>query len=122
MRLRLLIALGLVSGASAAGMAGAQARWRLAEDSRIGGDASEMTIFTDIRSILVVPSGHIWVLDARPQHLRVFDSSGKFDTLAARRGQGPGEIINANGMLLLRDTIWVNDPGNGRWAAFSPVG
>jgi hypothetical protein len=95
------------------------AKWQLVEDLRIGSDASPMTMFTDIRSALEGADGRIFVLDARPQEIRVFDRAGKFVTLAARRGQGPGEISNANGMLVVKDAIWVNDPSNGRWSAYS---
>jgi hypothetical protein len=99
----------------------AQEPWQLVEDLRIGGEGSEMTMFTDVRGVVVGPQGHIFVLDFRPQQIRVFDRSGKFVTLAARKGQGPGEIGNANGLVLVRDTVWVNDPGNGRWSAYSAV-
>ena len=99
----------------------AQAKWQLVEDLRIGGDEQEATMFTDVRSIVAGPTGYIFVLDARPQELRVFDQRGKFVSLAPRRGQGPGEIAGANGMVVLRDTIWVNDASNSRWAAWSAV-
>ena len=99
----------------------AQARWQLVEDLRIGGDEQEATMFTSVRSIVAGPEGHIFVLDARPQEIRLFDRTGKFITLAARKGQGPGEIAGANGLLVLRDTVWANDPNNGRWSAWSAV-
>ena len=99
----------------------AQARWQLVEDLRIGGDAQDATMFTEVRSIVAGPTGHIFVLDVRPQEIRVFDRTGKFIRLAARKGQGPGEIAGANGMVMLGDTIWVNDASNGRWAAWSAV-
>ena len=118
MRHVILGAMALVLSAISPAPAMAQPRWQLVEDLRIGGE-DETTIFTDIRSIVAGPQGHIFVLDARPQEIRVFDRTGKFVTLAARKGQGPGEIANANGMLLARETIWVNDPSNGRWSAYS---
>ncbi len=97
----------------------AQQTWQLVEDLRIGGDASDMTIFTDIRGVVAGSQGHIFVLDARPQEIRIFDRTGKFVALAARKGQGPGEIANGNGLLLHRDAVWVNDPSNGRWSVYS---
>lgn len=96
-------------------------QWRLVEELRIGSDASPMTSFTQIHGIIEGSEGKIFVLDSRPQEIRVFDRAGKFVTLAARRGQGPGEIRSANGMLLVKDAVWVNDPGNGRWSAYSAV-
>lgn len=98
----------------------AQPRWQLVEDLRIGGEEA-MTMFTDIRGIVAGPQGHIFVLDFRPQEIRVFDRSGKFVTLAARKGQGPGEIVNSNGMVVVNETVWANDPSNGRWSAYSAV-
>ena len=99
--------------------AGAQPRWQLVEELRIGGETSEATMFTQLKGVIAGPHGQMFVLDGRPQEIRVFDRTGKFVTTAARRGQGPGEIANANGMLLVRDTIWANDPSNGRWSAWS---
>ena len=121
MRSRTAYALHAVALLALAAPGGAQPQWQLVEDLRIGGEASEATIFTDIRSVVAGPQGQIFVLDARPQELRMFDRSGKFVATLARRGQGPGEIARANGLLLVRDTIWANDPSNGRWSAWSAV-
>ena len=114
-----LAAMSLAMAACSSGET-AQPQWQLVEDLRIGGDeGGDMTMFTDIRGIVAGPGGNIFVLDARPQEIRVFDSAGRFVRLAARKGQGPGEIAGGNGLLLVRDSIWVNDPNNGRWSAWS---
>ncbi len=117
MRPMIIAVIALLAAVSSTGAA--QARWRLVEDLRIGSEADEATTFTDVRSVVAGPNGHIFVLEARTQEIRVFDKAGTFVTRAARRGQGPGEIAGANGMIVLRDTIWANDPRNGRWAAWS---
>ena len=114
-----MTALQLIASLMLATGVRAQPQWQLVEDLRIGGEASDVTIFTQVKSVVAGPQGHIFVLDARPQELRLFDRGGKFVAIAARRGQGPGEIANANGLLVLRDTIWANDPSNGRWSAWS---
>src|SRR5688500_16387992 len=93
-----LLAMTVASAASA------QSKWQLVGDRRIGGDAEDATMFTEVRSIVAGPTGHIFVLDVRPQEIRVFERTGKFVSLAARKGQGPGEIAGANGMVVLRDT------------------
>lgn len=117
---RLLMGAGaLLQIATLARPSTAQARWQLVEDLRIGGDQSDMTIFSDIRGVVAGPKGHIFVLDAKPQEIRMFDASGKFVSLAARRGSGPGELAHGNGVLLLNDELWVNDQRNGRWSAYS---
>jgi hypothetical protein len=120
MRSTLTHAAALILSATLATVSPAQLpQWRLVEDLRIGTDGSEMTTFTDVRSIVEGADGKIFVLDARPQEIRVFDRSGKFLSLAARRGKGPGEITNANGLLRLGDAIWANDPSNSRFPAYS---
>ena len=119
MRSRIPFALCLLPLVTMATRATAQPQWQLVEDLRIGGETSEATMFTQVKGVIAGPQGHLFVLDGQPQEIRVFDRAGKFVATAARRGQGPGEIANANGMLLVRDTIWVNDPSNGRWSAWS---
>src|SRR5688500_9616126 len=119
MRRSLMVHVALWLLISCATWAEGQQQWRLVEDLRIGGEQSDATIFTDPRSIVAGPKGHIFVLDFRPQELRVFDAAGKFVKAASRKGQGPGELSNSNGLLVLRDTVWANDPANGRWNAYS---
>ncbi len=68
-------------------------------------------------------NGSVFVLDFRAQEIRLFDSQGRFVKRVARRGNGPGEIANANGLLTAPNReIWVNDPSNARWTVFSPSG
>jgi hypothetical protein len=98
---------------------GAQAAWKLVEDLRVGGDDGPY-LFSDIRGVVAGPSGNIFVLDFTAQEIRMFDAKGVFVKTVARRGQGPGELRNANGMLLAKDgLIWVSDPNQRRWSAFS---
>jgi hypothetical protein len=96
-------------------------QWRLVEDLRIGSDANPMTTWAAIRGMIEGADGRILVLESRPQEIRVFDRNGRFLSLAARRGQGPGELMMATGMVRAGETIWVNDPGNARLSAFSAV-
>ena len=112
------VALTLLVGAGVTD-ATAQATWRIEQDLSIGGD-DERTIFVDIRSVVAGPTGNIFVLDFRSQDIRMFDANGRLVKVVARRGQGPGEISNANGMLLTPDgTLWTSDPSGSRWSAFS---
>jgi hypothetical protein len=101
----------------------AQAQWTLVEELRIGTGDAEPYSFTDIRGIAVGMGGRIFVLDFKAQEIRMFDAAGKFVKLAARRGRGPGEISNANGLGQGPDgSIWVNDPANSRLSVFKPDG
>ena len=68
----------------------AQPQWTLVEELRFGNGESEPYTFSDIRGIGVGDGGRIFVLDYKVQEIRMFDASGKFIKLAARRGRGPG--------------------------------
>jgi sugar lactone lactonase YvrE len=101
----------------------AQGTWTIAEELRIGSEDAEQYSFSDVRGIAVGSGGRILVLDFRVQEIRLFDATGKFVKLIARRGHGPGEIQQANGMIQAPDgTIWVNDPANARFSVFRPDG
>ncbi|HEX6314647.1 MAG TPA: 6-bladed beta-propeller [Gemmatimonadaceae bacterium] len=102
---------------------GAQARWSLVENLRIGSEEEGPYLFSQIRGIAVGEGGSVFVLDARAQEIRLFDSQGKFVRRVARGGAGPGEIRNANGLLTAPDgRVWVNDPNNSRYSIFTPRG
>lgn len=97
--------------------------WTLVEDLRIGGADSGPKSFSEVRGIVATKSGNIFVLDSKVLEIRVFDSRGNFLRVAARRGQGPGEIANANGLAIGQDDIvWVNDQRNGRFSQFTADG
>jgi hypothetical protein len=102
---------------------GSAAQFTVTETLRIGGPDEGPYLFTDIRGIAPALNGSVFVLDFRAQEIRLFDSQGRFVKRVARRGNGPGEIANANGLLTAPNgEIWVNDPSNARWTVFSPSG
>jgi hypothetical protein len=103
--------------------AGAQPRWRLVEDLRIGGGDEGPTSFNDIRDIAVDKSGRVFVLDYQTTEIRLFGADGKFVRLVGRMGAGPGEYRQPNGIRLAPDgTLWVNDHRNARYTVFAPNG
>ncbi len=103
--------------------AGAQARWTIVEDLRIGTLDEGPASFADVRGIAVGAGGSIWVLDFKTQEIRMFDAQGKFVKQVARKGSGPGEIRNANGMVTAPNgDIWVNDPANARLSVYAAGG
>ena len=76
--------------------------------SRDGSDPN--LTFGDIRGIQAASDGTIYVLDAQAVEVRVFDPGGRYLRTIARRGEGPGEIMEANGILLSGDTLlWMHD-------------
>ena len=123
----LLLALSAVAPWSAFSAQSASAKpiptWRLVEDLRIGDAGDGPTLFGEIRGLVSTKSGNIFVLDYKAMELRVFDAKGKFLRIAARRGQGPGEIAGANGVAVGNDdVVVVSDPSNGRFSYYSADG
>lgn len=101
---------------------GALLTWRATEVWRIDGTESGEPFF-DLRDYLVGRDGSLWVLDFKDQLIRRFDANGKALSSVGRKGSGPGEMGNANGMVQRRDgRVWVNDPRNGRWTVFDADG
>lgn len=68
----------------------------------------------ELRDFTVL-AGRTFVLDFKEQVVHVFGPVGTFERTTGRKGSGPGEFRNANGLLAAPDgTVWVNDPGNAR--------
>lgn len=67
-------------------------------------------LFGYVAGIQAASDGTIYVLDQQAGEVRVFDSSGSYLRTIVRRGDGPGEIGDANGILLSGDTLlWIHD-------------
>ncbi len=97
--------------------------WALVEDLRLGEVDEGDGAIGMIGSLASDSSGRVFVLDLQAQVVRVYDSTGAFSHLVGRRGQGPGELWRAAGIAVDRtDTLWVIDPGNGRYSLFGPDG
>ena len=80
-------------------------------------------IFGDIRGIQASSDGTIYVLDFQATEVRVFDSDGRYLRTIVRRGEGPGEITAANGLVLSGDTLlWIHDHGKWRIIGVNPAG
>ena len=70
--------------------------------------------FADIRGIQASSDGDIHVLDFQAAEVRVFDSAGRHLRTIVRRGEGPGEIGEANGIFLSGDTLlWIPNHSQG---------
>lgn len=106
-----------------ANAASAQAKWRLVEDLRIGSGDEGPTSFNDIRDFDVDGRGRVVILEYQSQEVRLFGADGKFVRQVGRRGQGPGEYSQPNGVRFGRGgSIWVNDHRNSRFVSFTPEG
>lgn len=98
------------------------ATWQVQETWQIdGSEAGEP--FADLRDFVALRNGHVWALDFKDQNIRRYDGNGKFLSVIAHKGSGPGEFANANGMVVAIDgSVWVNDPMNARISIFSADG
>ena len=68
-------------------------------------------IFGDIRGIQAASNGTIYVLDFQATEVRAYDPDGQYLRTIAGPGEGPGEITEANGILLSGDTLVVIEAG-----------
>ncbi|MGH7504527.1 MAG: 6-bladed beta-propeller [Longimicrobiales bacterium] len=86
----------------------------VAVELRIGAVEGEpYEIFGDVRGIEVDADGNIYILDYQASEVRAFDASGAFLRTLTRKGAGPGELTEANGMVLRDSTLWIQD--HGKW-------
>jgi len=86
------------------------------------GDDPNVT-FGALRGIQAASDGTIYVLDEQAAEVRVFDSSGEYLRTIVRRGEGPGEIGSANGILLSGDTLlWIHDTKQWTIMGVDPTG
>ena len=70
--------------------------WRVVEDLRIGSAMSDgPDLFGNIRAFDVDGWGRMFILDGQAQEIRLFESEGAFVRKMGRRGEGPGEFVNA---------------------------
>ena len=85
-------------------------------DLRFGsveGDDPNLTC-GDIRGVEAASDGTIYVLDYLAAEVRAYSPDGEYVRTIARRGEGPGEILEANGIHLSGDTLlWIHD--HSRW-------
>jgi hypothetical protein len=79
--------------------------------------------FGDLRDFVVLPNGHVWALDFKDQVIRRYDDAGRSLSTVGRKGSGPGELRNANGLVVApHGAVWANDPAISRFTVFSSSG
>ena len=80
-------------------------------------------IFGDIRGIQAASDGTIYVLDYDATEIRAYDPDGRYLRTVARSGEGPGEITEANGIILSGDTLlWIHNHGKQTITGVDPAG
>ncbi len=115
-------ATGVVRVVNSPPSSGIDPGWTLQPELRIGsvsGDGADL--FGQIKGIAPLTDGGVAVLDAQAQEIRVFNAAGEHVRTLGGRGTGPGELNDANGMLIGPDGLLrVNDPRNNRISLFDP--
>ena len=97
--------------------------WSLRETVRIGNGDEGPTSFSWIKGLDEDASGHVYVYEQSTQDIRVFDANGQHLRTIGRRGSGPGELRNAEGIVFASDgALWVRDAANGRFSRFDREG
>ncbi len=73
-------------------------------------------------NVAVGPDGSIWLLDRTTFELKRFDPCGcRFDLVPCFGGEGggPRQLLDAGGIAVARDRLYVSDAGNGRVSVFA---
>ncbi len=97
--------------------------WSLVEELRIGSlEGTGPDAFAYLKGLVALEDGGFAVLDSQVQELRVFGPDGAHVATHGGKGQGPGEFVDANGLMLgPGGRLWVPDARNGRMSVFDPV-
>lgn len=82
----------------------------------------ENQVFASILSYGISNSGTIYILDSIDRSISAFAETGEFVERFGRRGKGPGEFESPSRLYVIRDTVFVYDPGLGRIVRFTPDG
>lgn len=99
----------------------AEARVELRFGSRDGDD--DALIFGRIGGIQAAGDGSIYVLDGQVEEVRVFSPDGEPLRTIVGRGEGPGEVSDAGGIILSGDTVlWIRDVRKGVIVGVDPYG
>ena len=95
----------------------------LVEELRIGSlDGGRPESFAALKGLVALPGGGFAVLDSQAQEIRVFGTDGSHVATHGRPGEGPGEFVDATGLMLdPRGRIWAADPRGARMSVFDPV-
>ncbi|MFN8665862.1 MAG: 6-bladed beta-propeller [Gemmatimonadaceae bacterium] len=90
----------------------------LAEDLRIAANARNDVLLEPIADFELDSEGLVYVLQPKAAVIEVFSPEGRLLRRIARRGSGPGELVQPVHFGIVRDTIWVVDGGTRRMSFF----
>ena len=97
--------------------------WTLVEEMRVGTvEGGRPDSFGELKGLVLLAGGGFAVFDSQAQEIRVFGRDGSHLATHGRRGEGPGEFIDANGLMVdPRGRLWVPDSRLTRMSVFDPV-
>lgn len=123
MRQALLLTLWALGSAGCSETADERPMWTLTETLRLGGEDEGPLSFDIVKGIDADAEGRIFVYDRQTQDIRMFAADGSLIRVIGRRGAGPGEMRDAEGIVLAPDgKLWVRDAANARFSVFSGEG
>ena len=95
----------------------------LVEELRVGTlEGGRPESFGALKGLVALPGGGFAVLESQAQEIRVFGADGSHVATHGRLGEGPGEFVDATGLMLdPRGRIWAADPRAGRMSVFDPA-
>ncbi len=97
--------------------------WTLKELWRVGGETTGPHSFDANFGLARLPDGSLVHFDYQEERFHVLDASGQPIRSFGHKGQGPGELSDANGFAVSpTGTIVVNDRGNSRLSRFGVDG
>jgi len=98
--------------------------WTLVEEIRVGTvEAGLAESFGEIKGLVGLAGGGFAVLESQSLEIRVFAPDGSHVATHGQRGEGPGEFVGANGLMLdPSGRIWVPDSYAARMSVFDPEG
>ena len=96
--------------------------WTLVEEMRVGTvEGGRPDSFGELKGLVLLSGGGFAVFDSQSQEIRVFGPDGSHLATHGRRGEGPGEFIDANGLMLdPQGRLWVPDSRLTRMSVFDP--
>lgn len=97
--------------------------WTLVEEMRIGTvEGGRPDSFSELKGLVLLEAGGFAVFESQAQEIRVFGPDGSHLATHGRRGEGPGEFVDANGLMLdPRGRLWVPDSRLARMSVFDPA-
>jgi hypothetical protein len=97
------------------------AGWRLVADGSLEGDVGSPGELVNPRDWTVDERGYVYVVDAKPEVIKVYDDRGKFVRTIGGEGAGPGEFRVAF-IFVRKGRLVVHDPNASRVSLFDTSG